>query len=185
MRLLAVAFGFVVLVAALVWNQYREDGRERARAAVAGEIAGRPVKVRCQGFPSELLDIGWTAGEVDFAADGRPTDKTRLKRGVCGDLDRFRGNPATSDPDARYAVHILAHEAWHLRGVVDEATTECYALQSTALVAGRLGASPGEARALAVWNLLEAYPLLPASYRRGDCRDGGPFDLRPDSAVWP
>lgn len=185
MRLAAIGLCFVILVTGLAWNQYREDGRERALAAVAGEIAGRPVKVRCQGLPSELLDIGWTAGEVYFAADGRPTDETRLKRGACGDLDRFREDPYTSDPDARYAVHILAHEAWHLRGVVDEATTECYALQTTALVARRLGAPPTEAQALAVWNLLAAYPMLPASYRRGDCRNGGPFDLRPTSPVWP
>lgn len=199
MRLMAVAFGLVVLVAGLVWNQYREDGREHTLAAIAGEIAGRPVKVRCQGFPSQLLDVGWTSGEVEFDHGGRPMGETRLDRDVCEDIDRYPEQRAEASfacvrvqrpcdrrtAKVAYAVHLLAHEAWHLRGVSDEAMTECYALQTTAFVAQRLGAPAVEAQALAAWNLVEAYPMLPARYRSGHCRDGGPLDLRPNSAVWP
>lgn len=189
----------VLFAGGVVWNQYREDGHERALAAIAGEIAGRPVSVRCQGVFQELLDIGWTAGEVQFEADGRPTDETRLDRSACADLERYPSarteaafacarvaRPCNArEAKIAYSVHLLAHESWHLRGVANEAETECYALQTTALVAQRLGAPADEAQTLALWNLLEAYPMLPARYRTPACRDGGPLDLRPDSRVWP
>jgi hypothetical protein len=189
----------VFVVAGVAWHQYREDEHERALAAVASEIAARPVSVRCQGFFQQLLDVGWTAGEVHFDAAGRPVDETRLDRDVCANLERYPEERTKSSfacvhvarPCDRstsmvaYSLHLLAHESWHLRGVTDEAQTECYALQTTALVAQRFGASPEHAQMLALWNLKEAYPQLPQRYRTGACVDGGQLDLRPADAVWP
>ena len=34
-----------------------------------------------------------------------------------------------------WAIHTLAHESFHLRGISVESTTECYAMQTTAAVA--------------------------------------------------
>lgn len=185
MRPALVLLGALALVGGFAWNQYRTSGHERRLGEVAAQIAGRPVSVRCQGLPSELIDVGWSSGEVRFSHDGRPADETTLDRAVCQALGRFRADPSARDPKADYAVHLLAHESWHLRGVSDEAVAECYALQTTALAAERLGAAPAVARAVAVWNLVHAYATLPDRYRTATCANGGPLDLRPADDVWP
>jgi hypothetical protein len=194
---------FAVLLIALAavswWNQHRTNGHERLLGTIASEIAERPVAVNCQGLPSALVDISPRAGEVMFNEDGTPPDATTLKRDTCRHLTRFadarssrsfecvrRAQPCElSTGKVVSAVRVLAHEAWHLRGVTNEAETECYALQTTALVARRLGATPEEAQAVASWNTQHVYPHLPSDYQSSECRDGGDFDLRRDTTAWP
>jgi hypothetical protein len=189
----------IALVAAAWWNQHRTNGHERALGRIASEIAGRPVEIHCQGLPSSLIDISNRAGEVRFNDDGTPPDEATLKRDTCRDLRRFAGVRAAPSfecvrraaPCERSigriasAVRVLAHEAWHLRGVTNEAETECYALQTTAFAARRLGATAAEARAVALWNTRHVYRTLPSQYQTGECRAGGSFDLRRGTTVWP
>ena len=194
-----VALLLIASAGVAFWNQHRTDGHERALGEIASEIARRPVAIRCQGLPSALIDISNLAGEVIFEHDGTPPDEATLKRGVCRDLKRFasaRRAPSFEcvrrlEPCERsiwkvaYAVHVFTHEAWHLRGVTSEAETECYALQTTAFTARRMGATPAQARALARWNVRHAYPNLPSEYQTSECRDGGSLDLRPETTDWP
>ena len=92
----------------------------------------------------------------------------------------------TSSQTAR-AIAVLAHEAWHLHGVRDEGTTECYALQSGVGLGQRLGLSEGTAEQLMRQQLAEtaasgsgAEYVVPPS-----CRDGGALDLDPERAGFP
>ncbi len=203
MRLTRPRLFLALLLAAVAvvlgWREHETRALEGRLAAIAGEIAGREVRVECQGSVGAALDVTGEAGSVEFDADGRPGDVTSLKRDICARLDRFRGE----HHDARFdclasgshcpqdavrtlhALQTLAHEAWHLAGTSDEAITECYAVQTTALVAVRLGASPPVAQAAARAVLAQIYPQMPAEYRSSDCRDGGRLDLRPDMPVWP
>jgi hypothetical protein len=71
------------------------------------------------------------------------------------------------------AVDVLAHESWHLAGVIDEAQTECRAVQTLAWTAEQLGATPEQGRALARRYLETGYPRLPERYRSGVCDVGG------------
>jgi hypothetical protein len=187
-----------VLPPLAAWHQYRQDAHERLLRERASELAGRPVSMRCQGLPSNLIDVSSLAGEVIFDHTGAPPDEATLKRDVCADLRRYpeererllgcvhRVQPCPAKPGRiAYAVHVFTHEAWHLHGVGDEAMAECYALQTTAPVARRLGATVEQAQALARWNLEHAYPYLPSQYHSSECRDGGSLDLRPASAQWP
>jgi hypothetical protein len=193
----------LVLLAAgaglLLVSRHNAQAAEARFADVAAEIARRDVRVRCQGVIGEALDVGAEAGSVQFDAVGRPSDTAELKRGVCTSLRSFAGDVA--DPEfgcvvrdhrcpkdvlrSMWAVHTLAHEAWHLAGEKNEAVTECYALQTTAWASQRLGASPFEGQAIARYVTAHMYPDMPTAYRSADCRDGGPLDLRPASAVWP
>ena len=53
------------------------------------------------------------------------------------------------------ALAVLAHESWHLRGESNEATTECYALQSAVDLGRRLGLSADTARQMMRQQLAE------------------------------
>ena len=84
------------------------------------------------------------------------------------------------------AVDVLAHESWHLRGIIDEAETECRSLQTMAWTAQQLGATPEQgarAGARAVRGRLprHARPLP----RPARCADGGALDLRPGRPALP
>ena len=72
-----------------------------------------------------------------------------LEPGVCRSLYRmaFEHRVGARD-DAAFAITVLAHEATHLRGVRNEAETECYALQEGVRLGQRLGLDAGTARAL-------------------------------------
>jgi hypothetical protein len=199
-KTLALLAAVAAVAAGALVVQGRASAQAEARlAAVASEIARRDVGVRCQTLLGELLDVGVAAGSVQFDAAGRPADETHLTRNVCRGLRRFADDPATASLDcvraARtcpsdafdlvQALHTLAHEAWHLAGIRAEAQTECYALQTTGLVATRLGADRATADAVQRYAFERLYPSLPDSYRSGDCRAGGALDLLPDSPWFP
>lgn len=87
-----------------------------------------------------------------------------------------------------FALSVLAHEAFHLRGIRDEATTECYAMQWTPRVAERFGATPDDARALTLYLNDFVYPARQRStpeYWSPECRSGGALDLSPGDGIWP
>jgi hypothetical protein len=190
----------VVAIAIYFAHDRREAAAHEARlGAIASEIAGRPVEVRCQGRFSAAFDVTAESGTVQFDAAGRPADWTDLKRGVCEALASFHDDyesgkfSCVHDPLACelavlktiHALETLAHEAWHLAGHQDEATAECYALQRISFVAGALGASLAEGAQLANAAFVALYPQMPEQYRSSECRDGGSLDLRPESSVFP
>ncbi len=84
---------------------------------------------------------------------------------------------------------MLAHEATHLRGVRNEAETECFALQEGVALGRRLGLDEETARTL--MEAQRARVLSDASVARLDyrlpeeCRNGSELDLRPDDPRFP
>jgi hypothetical protein len=138
----------------------RKSALETHLGQVATELGSRHVHVRCQSLAGNLVDIGPEAGTVHFDESGIPSDTTNLKRPICAALARFPHDVKSAAYDCVYAnadcpqkiwddvqaVHVLAHETWHLHGIKDEAQTECYALQTTARAAELFGASPAAAR---------------------------------------
>jgi hypothetical protein len=83
------------------------------------------------------------------------------------------------------AVDVLAHESWHLRGVIDEGETECRSLQTIAWTAQQLGATGDQGHAMALAQYTGAYEEMPEAYRSGGCADGGPLDMRPGDDRFP
>jgi hypothetical protein len=167
---------------------------ERRLGEVASLVAGRPVQVRCEDFSDgEIVEPG---GVVQFNGS-KPADWARLRPDVCSHLVHFMQTPAGAEAclaarrcDERTetsaeALKILAHESYHLRGVKNEATAECYAMQAVPRVARALaGVSFADAHALAVIVYLVSYPGMPPAYRSGECRPGGALDLS-SGPNWP
>jgi hypothetical protein len=192
-----------VLLGAVGWWMLDRAGRvgnEHRLAAIASQIAGREVQVRCPGPLGRALGEGTIEGSVRFDENGRPANDTRLRATSCAELDALaegrRGAELACTERAAIlcgrrgtelamAVDVLTHEAWHLRGVQDEARTECNALQTMAATAQALGASPGQAAALARGQYAEGHPQLPDHYRSEQCAEGRGFDLRPDDPRFP
>jgi hypothetical protein len=185
----------VIVVLALVlwlveshtgWDALAGDTRAEAVARFSDEashIAEKPVTIRCDesrdyvGLVQHADGVAAVGGEIAYLTPERCLDLYRLA---------FEGE-VTSSQTAR-AIAVLAHEAWHLRGVDDEGTTECYALQSGVEVGQRLGLSDATARQMMRQQLVEnalhggatSEYLVPP-----DCRDGGRLDLKPDDARFP
>jgi hypothetical protein len=165
------------------WLAQRHDrvGNESRLSSIASAIAGRDVRVRCPGVVGRVLSWDTVEGSVRFDAAGRPADETRLRAFTCAELDALaEGRRASAltcadaacahaADDLALAVDVLAHESWHLAGVIDEAQTECRAVQTLAWTAERLGATPEQGRALARRYLATGYPRLPERYRTGSC----------------
>jgi hypothetical protein len=171
---------------------------EAELARIATVIAGRDVAISCPGALASLTEVSAQDGSVVFSPEGKPANEARLSGKTCRTLRRFLhgtvpGLDCLAKPrrcpkevrEAAVAVNVLSHEAWHLAGVRDEAATQCYALQTNADTAVRLGAARDDAQAIAVYILREVQPVLPAEYRSSDCYDGGPLDLRPQRPSWP
>jgi hypothetical protein len=190
------ALGIAVIggLVALVW--YAESrtgwsslsGEERAAAverfsAEASRIAGKPVAIRCD----EARDY---VGAIQHA-DGVATvggDLAILTPEICHDLQRLAFDGDVTGSRTGRALAVLAHESWHLRGVEDESTTECYALQSGVALGRRMGLDESTAAQLMRQQLTEnalrgaesiEYRLTP------ECRDGGRLDLREDDGRFP
>jgi hypothetical protein len=146
-------------------------------------IAGKPVTIRCD----ESRDyVGFVQHADGVALLGG--DRAYLTPEICHTLYRLAFDDRVDASVTGRAIAVLAHEAWHLRGVADEGTTECYALQSGVELGQRLGLSEDRARQLMQQQLTEnalrggttVEYLVPP-----DCGDGGRLDLDPRSDQFP
>jgi hypothetical protein len=167
--------------------QHEQRSNERRLADVAGEIAGRSVDVHCPGLMQKLVDISPNSGSVYFDSEGSPADYTELNDETCSALEGLAEGdlePGDSLRSAR-ALHVLAHESFHLAGVRNEAEADCFGLQRVSFAARELGADAVEAERLAAIARTDRAFSAPAEYRSADCFDGGPLDLDPASQVWP
>jgi hypothetical protein len=189
-----VGLGFIAALALLFWFVESNtgwnglDSSTRAEAAArfsaeASRVADKPVTIRCD-------DSGDYVGAVQHA-DGVAVvggDLAYLTPERCLDLYRLAFKDEVRSNRTGRALAVLAHEAWHLRGVSDEGTTECYALQTGVEIGERLGLSADEAQRMMRQQLVDNALRSESSpeYRiPPDCRDGGRLDLKPDTAQFP
>jgi len=149
MRAALLVFALVAAAAVTLGAAHRTPEHARAAPApdetfasrldrIAQAISGRrDVSVRCgaTGAPTIL-------GRVLFYGD-RPGREALLAPQVCGTLEQLwaRGGPSLACTRLgggacgeevvalAWATSALAHESFHLRGVLDEAAAECYGLQ--------------------------------------------------------
>jgi hypothetical protein len=190
----AAGVGFVAALALLFWivesntgwNGLDSGTRAEATArfsAEASRVAAKPVTIRCDeagdyvGAVQHADGVAVVGGELAYLAPERCLELYRLA---------FKGE-VRFNQTAR-ALAVLAHEAWHLRGVSDEGITECYALQTGVEMGRRLGLSTDTAGRMMRRQLAEntlrrggspAYRVPP------DCRDGGRLDLKPNVTRFP
>ena len=190
----------------MYWGTLRTEHELRP---IASAVAGHPVQVDCQSWLSSLVDVQAREGEVQFDANGLPEPRIFLTRPTCQRLDAFAHShhhaaldcladvdwtrPDPLPPGSAceqqasptvYALLILAHESYHTVGVIDEVTTNCYAIQAIAYVAWRLGAPQREGE-LAALAMAALEPNQVDGYATTDCRAGTALDIHPDTRAFP
>jgi hypothetical protein len=182
----ALALVFWLVESRTGWDALDVETRTEAVALFSEEasrVAGKPVRIRCD-------ESGEYVGAVQHA-DGVAAvggDLAYLTPERCLDLYRLAFEDESRGSQTGRALAVLSHETWHLRGVRNEGTTECYGLQSGVELGRRLGLSEDTARQLMRQQLAEnagrsgatAEYLVPP-----ECRDGGSLDLDPASTRFP
>lgn len=160
--------GLIALACGWVW--WNHSHLESRLATAASKVAGVDVHVDCQEpFWGEWF-VTRGAGHVDADASGTMQDVAHLDRNICRAADSW---PDDDTDDAYIAVHVLTHEAGHVRGELNEAATECWAMDHSAEVAEALGASRQQAERRAAWYRQTVYPRLSATYRGDGCAPAG------------
>ena len=157
---------------------------ERRLSRVASELVGHAVAVHCQSTAGALVDAHGELGYVRWGPDGVPEARTEIKRDPCHALQRYLSGHRALDETSVVAVHVLTHEAMHMRGETGEAKAECEAVQRDRTTAELLGATRDQALALAQAYWRTVYPRMPDDYRSSDCAPGGRWDEQLETAPW-
>lgn len=154
----------LVVSAACGYPVLRHNRLEDDLSTAATALVGSPVRIICQTMSQAWLDAHPEGGYVRFDSNGRPETTATITVGTCHDLTAWlESDRSAPSRDAAIAVHVLTHEAMHLRGEGIEGVAECQAVQRDAVTAERLGASPAQAPG-SCRDLLEAG--VPAAPRR-------------------
>jgi hypothetical protein len=165
------------------WDAVSPANRTQAEALFSREaarIAGHHAEVRCD-------TSGDYVGVVQDADGLAVVGGTRayVTPDICDTLYQlaFKHRVHSSSRTGR-AIAVLAHEAWHLRGVQDEGLANCYAFQGGVQLGVRFGLAEERARKL-MREQLDATPpdlryVVPAT-----CRDGGENDINRESRAFP
>ena len=168
--------------------------------SVAARLTRLHPEVRCGSLGVSLAPGELVTGITLLPPHGQATYFLLLPQ-MCNYLAWFRADPERYDPDtctdenclttdatAALALATVSHESYHVLGYRNEARVECYGMQSIWFVATSLGATVGEGQRIAAFYWQKIYPEREQStpaYWSAQCRDGGTYDLRPNSHSWP
>ncbi len=182
-----IALALVLILALpLAVGEWRWQDLNRAATRATARIAGPGTGADCQRLTGTFAYAGAEWGHVYFDPAGRPDTRAFLSYQACERLAAWWRSDHQNPPmEQIQAVHTVSHEAVHLTGILNEARTECLAVQQDARTTVSLGATPEQGRALAeaYWRL--AYPRMPDPYRSSACGPDGPWDLTPGDGLWP
>jgi hypothetical protein len=161
----------------------------------AKDLTLQDIHVRCwstEDWPATVKEWNTYAEDTSDPA-GFVTGATEIHidPSHCATLAKFlyadwRPGESEDVEDVADAVELVAHEIEHLfETYPGEAETECHAIQSIRKLARLLGASPSYASRLARVYWTELYPREEEEYISPQCRNGGIYDERPDTDVFP
>lgn len=118
----------------------------------------------CERGAAELLDLSSHSGHVDW---DHP-DLAQLRASTCADLASWLASSKQEPTLAQViAVHVVVHEAEHVRGLRVESEAECAAMRADVTVATAFGASRDVAERMLATYRSDVYPYLSDEYRGG------------------
>lgn len=194
-RYVAEALGALAVVAVILYFAVRPSGWDAISSAnqakaeavfsrEASRIAGHPAQITCDESGRQVGYVQDADGVAEVGGN-----QAYLTPAICDTLyqlafkDRVQSFPRTAR-----AIAVLAHEAWHLKGVRNEGLANCYGFQSGVEIGQHLGLSESRARAMMREQLATnvSDSRSNARYRvPSGCSSGGAEDLRPAELEFP
>jgi hypothetical protein len=173
----------LALLLPVLWTEFRWLRVQAAATTAVQTLTGNPAaRVHCQRALATFLWAGADLGRVEWDEP----DRAWLTLETCQHLGSwYRSDHLAPTLDEAVAVHVLTHEAMHVAGDRNEATTECRALQHDSRTVVLLGGTTEQGTALAKRIATEVYPTMRDEYRTPECRPGGTLDLTPGDGTWP
>lgn len=183
---------FLVALGALLWPQYRARTVEHKVQPLVSALAERDASARC---PRYITAIFTNVGSVSLDANGNPADRTDLTGPICDALRRLYteagraelsclvtdGRCSDSARRSVIALSVVAHEAMHLRGILDEREAECASIGEGQRSGELVGLSPEQGRMIAYVHLMALNPNTPGQYTvsPANCAAARDLVLRP------
>jgi hypothetical protein len=179
----------VVLVLALLfaWPPIRRWHLEHFLSEKATELADdHRARVHCNTIFDTMLDPSMFA-----AAHANPkTGKIGIQHPWCNTLRSYLSHPSRASEDELSSLDMFTHESMHVRGELNEAKTECEAVQRNYRAAKLLGIPDDIAKknALDYYNILYKRRAivggLAGSYYSNQCAPGKAMDEHLEDSTW-
>jgi hypothetical protein len=156
-------------------------------SAKATELADKHrAKVHCNTIFDTMLD-----SEMLAAGHANPrTGKIGIQHPWCGTLMSYLRHPGRATHEELDSLDLFTHESMHIRGELNEARTECQAVQRNYRAAKLLGVSD----AIAKRNALDIYNInyqqrgiiggLQGGYYSDQCAPGKAMDEHLSDSTW-
>jgi hypothetical protein len=181
---LAVVLALAVLFA---WPPVHTWHFQRFLSAKASELAdNHRAKVHCNTVFDTMLDAEMLAAGH---ADPR-TGEIGIQHPWCNTLRSYLAHPGRATEEELWSLGIFTHESMHVRGELNEARTECEAVQRNYRAAKLLGVPDGTAKR----NALDYYNIIyqergriggiQATYYSDQCAPGKDMDEHLSDSTW-
>jgi hypothetical protein len=142
--------------------------------------------VHCNTFVDSVLDTN-----VFAAGHANPqTGRMVFQHPWCDDLMEHLKRPDKATLKGIHSVHLFAHEAMHIRGEMNEAKTDCQAVQRYERAAILLGVPEHLAKTHGMANYNGTYKQrgaiggMAGQYYSDECAPGKALDERLPDSVW-
>jgi hypothetical protein len=177
----------LVIAAAFAWPPVHTAYFERFLSINATGLAdGHRAKVHCNTLFDTMLDT-----EMLAAGHANPrTGKIALQKPWCSILMSYLRHPARASHEELDSLDIFTHESMHIRGELNEARTECQAVQRNYRAAKLLGVPDATARK----NALDIYTInyqqrgkiggMQSAYYSAECAPGNAMDEHLIDSTW-
>jgi len=176
-----------LLALAALWQPAHTRLFERRMSAIATELADSHVaRVHCNSLVDSLFDPESTnIGHANPA-----TGEIVLQTGWCGTLRDYIRHPQRADREELASLDMLTHESMHVRGELNEARTECQAVQRNFRTAKLLGVPERVAKRNALDFYYSQYMMRaekdgdPDRYFSDQCAPGKDLDEHLEDSTW-
>lgn len=177
----------VVLAALFAWPPVHRWHFEHFLSERATELAdNHRARVHCNTMVDTMLDPAMLA-----AGHANPrTGKIGIQQPWCSRLMSYLSHPQRASEDELWSLDIFTHESMHVRGELNEAVTECEAVQRNYRAAKLLGVPDDTAKR----NALDFYNVLykrrgtiggmQAAYYSEQCAPGKAMDEHLSDSTW-
>jgi len=179
--------GVLLLAALFSWPTVHRWHFESFLSARATELAdNRRARVHCNTLFDTMLDPAMLA-----AGHANPqTGRIGIQQPWCGRLMSYLRHPGRASQEELSSLNMFTHESMHVRGELNEARTECQAVQRNYRAAKLLGVPDGIARrnALDYYNIVYKRRAMiggiQSAYYSDQCAPGKAMDERLSDSSW-